>query len=321
MVSVFSRKYIVGVGIVVFAVLPLVANPYVMYVANLALMYILLSVGLNMLLGYAGQLAFPNAALFGVGAYTSGLLRLEFGLPYWVTLPSATILATVVGLAVAIPALRLSGLYLALATIAFAQAALWIFDHWNSVTYGAAGFRVPVMDFSPLPVDPATGIYYLTFIIVLIGVPLGWNVLRSRVGRAWVALKESEVAAETLAIDVTKYKTFAYAVSGIYAGTAGALFSGVLNIVTPTSFDLFQVITHFCMVIVGGIGSLWGAVIGAVSLVYLLEVLRKAQHYQEIVFGGLLLFTVLVVPGGMISFIKRYVPGWSEPLRRVRKDK
>ena len=120
MVSVFSRKYIIGVGIVVFAVLPLVANPYVMYVANLALMYILLSVGLNMLLGYAGQLAFPNAALFGVGAYTSGLLRLEFGLPYWVTLPSATILATVVGLAVAIPALRLRGLYLALATIAFA---------------------------------------------------------------------------------------------------------------------------------------------------------------------------------------------------------
>ena len=319
MQALLARRNIVAVGIIVFAILPTVANAYIVFAANLALMYILLSVGLNMLLGYAGQLAFPNAALFGVGAYTSGLLRLEFDLPYWITLPAGAAFATLIGLAIALPALRLRGLYLALATIAFAQAALWVFGHWNSGTYGGAGFRVPPMDFSPLPLDPSTGIYYLTLIIVLVAVPLGWNMLRSRVGRAWVALRESEVAAETLGIDLTRYKAYAYVVSGLYAGTAGALFSALLGIVTPESFDLFQVIVHFCMVIVGGIGSLWGGVLGAVFLVWLLEVLRTFRDLQEIAFGGLLLFTVLVVPGGAIVMIKRYLPGWNEPLRRIGK--
>ncbi len=321
MQALLARRNIVAVGIIVFAILPTFANAYIVFVANLALMYILLSVGLNMLLGYAGQLAFPNAALFGVGAYTSGLLRLEFDLPYWITLPAGAAFATLIGLAIALPALRLRGLYLALATIAFAQAALWVFGHWNSVTYGGAGFRVPPMDFSPLPIDPPTGIYYLSLIIVLVAVPLGWNIVRSRIGRAWVALRESEVAAETLGIDLTRYKAYAYVVSGLYAGTAGALFSALLGIVTPESFDLFQVIVHFCMVIVGGIGSLWGGVLGAVILVGLLEVLRTFRDLQEIAFGGLLLFTVLVVPGGAIAMIKRYLPGWNEPLRRIGKKR
>ncbi len=319
MLTFLSRRYILLAGVLFFALLPVFANPYIIFVGNLALMYILLSVGLNMLLGYAGQLAFANAALFGVGAYTTGLLKLEFGIPYWLAMLAGTALATVTGLAVALPALRLRGLYLALATVAFAQATLWVFSHWNSVTYGGAGFRMPAVDFEPLTSSQAVGIYYVSFAIVLVSVPLGWNMLRSRVGRAWVALRESEVAAESLAIDLTRYKTFAYVVSALYAGTAGGLFAGMLGIVTPESYDLFQVIVHFCMVIVGGLGSLWGAVLGAVILVWLQEVLRTFRDLQEIAFGGLLLFTVLVVPGGTIAIIKRYLPGWREPLRRVER--
>ena len=239
-------------GLVFFALLPFFANRYVIFIGNLALMYILLSVGLNMLLGYAGQLAFAHAALFGVGAYTTGLLKLEIDLHYGLALVAGVALATVTGLAVALPALRLRGLYLALATVAFAQATLWVFMHWNSVTYGGAGFRVPPLDFEPFTSRPDIGIYVLTYVIVLASIPLGWNLLRSRVGRAWVAIRESEVAAESLGIDITRYKTIAYVVSAMYAGTAGGLFAGMLGIVTPESFDLFQVIVHFCMVIVGG---------------------------------------------------------------------
>lgn len=320
MLRIFSRRNVVAAGLVFFAVLPFVANPYVIFIGNLALMYILLSVGLNMLLGYAGQLAFAHAALFGVGAYTTGLLKLEFDLHYGLALVAGVVLATVTGVAVAMPALRLRGLYLALATVAFAQATLWVFMHWNSVTYGGAGFRVPPLDFEPFTARPDIGVYVLSYVIVLASIPLGWNLLRSRVGRAWVAIRESEVAAESLGIDITRYKTIAYAVSAMYAGAAGGLFAGMLGIVTPESFDLFQVIVHFCMVIVGGLGSIWGGVLGAVGLVYLQEVLRAFRHLQEIAFGGLILFTVLVIPGGAVSLLKRYVPGWKEPLRRTEHD-
>ena len=321
MLRLLSRRNVVAAVLVFFAALPFFANPYVIFIGNLALMYILLSVGLNMLLGYAGQLAFAHAALFGVGAYTTGLLKLELDLHYGLALVAGVGLATVTGLAVALPALRLRGLYLALATVAFAQATLWVFTHWNSVTYGGAGFRVPPLDFEPFTSRADIGIYALTYLFVLAGIPLGWNLLRSRVGRAWVAIRESEVAAESLAINVTRYKAIAYVVSAIYAGTAGGLFAGMLGIVTPESFDLFQVIVHFCMVIVGGLGSLWGGVIGAVALVGLQEVLRAFRHLQEIAFGGLLLFTVLVIPGGAVSLLKRYVPGWKEPLRRTENGR
>ena len=181
--QLFSRRNVVAAGIVFFAALPFVANPYVLFIGNLALMYVLLAVGLNMLLGYAGQLAFAHAALFGVGAYATGLLKLELDLHYGLALVAGVVLATVTGLAVAMPALRLRGLYLALATVAFAQATLWVFTHWNSVTYGGAGFRVPPLDFEPFTSRPDVGVYVLTCLIVLASVPLGWNLLRSRVGR------------------------------------------------------------------------------------------------------------------------------------------
>lgn len=321
MKRIFVRRNFVWAAVISMGVLPVFANPYIIFIANLALMYVLLAVGLNILLGYAGQLAFANAALFGVGAYTTGLLRLEFGLPFWLTLPAGVALATVAGVAIALPALRLSGLYLALATIAFAQFALWVFSHWNSVTYGGAGFRVPRLDFEPLTSDPELGIYYVTYIIVIVAVALAWNMLRSRVGRAFVAIRESEVAAETLGIDLTKYKTIAYVMSALFAGTAGGLFSAMLGIVTPESYDLFQVITHFAMVVVGGIGSVWGAVLGAGLLIGLLEVLRAFKELQEIAFGALLLITVIVLPGGVISIFKRYLPGWEEPLRRTERER
>ncbi len=320
MKQIFARRYFIGAAIIFVGVLPVFANPYIIFVANLAMMYVLLAVGLNILLGYTGQLSFANAALFGVGAYTTGLLKLEFGLPFWLTLPAGAALATVAGVAVALPALRLSGLYLALATVAFAQFALWVFSHWNSVTYGGAGFRVPRVDFEPLTSNPEIGIYYVTLVIVIVAVALAWNMLRSRVGRAFVAIRESEVAAETLAIDLTKYKTIAYMVSALFAGTAGGLFSAMLGIVTPESYDLFQVIAHFAMVVVGGIGSIWGAVLGAGILIWLLETLRTFQELQEIAFGALLLFAVIVVPGGVISIVKRHLPGWNEPLRRTKGE-
>ena len=310
------RRNVVAAGLLGFLVLPALADEYLLFVGNLALIYMILTVGLNILIGYTGMLAFMNGALFGVGAYASGLLRLELGWPFWLALPAGAMVAMAVGVVIALPALRLTGLYLALATVAFAQFALWVFLHWVPVTRGPAGFQLPKLEFGAAAPNPEIGLYYLTLALAVVVVALSWNLVRSRIGRAFVAIRESEVAAESLSIDLFRYKTIAYAVSALFAGLAGGLFAPLLGIVVPESYDLFQVIIQFAMVVVGGIGSIWGAVFGAIALVWIQEVLRAFKELQEIAFGGLILLTVIFLPGGLISLLKRFVPGWEEPFER-----
>ena len=206
-------------------------------------------------------------------------------------------------------------LHLALATVAFAQFALWVFIHWESVTRGVSGVVIPPVDFSPLPVSSPTGLFYVTFAIVIAGVALALNLLRSRIGRAFVAIRESERAAEALAIDVPRYKLLAYFVSAMFAGVAGGLFSCVVAAVVPDQFNLFQIVLQFCMVLVGGMGYVWGSVIGAVAIIGLQELLRGLKELQEVGFGLLLLLTVLFFPGGLGAVLAKHVAGWTEHLR------
>jgi len=298
----------------VLAALPLVANRYLLFVANLVMLYIILALGLNLLVGFAGQLAFANAAMYGIGAYGAGLLQVKVGLPYWIAAPGGALLAMGIGTLLALPALRLSGVYLALATLAFAQATQWVLLHWQAVTFGAGGFPVPQPDFGVLHLSPDHGVYYVTWIVTVGLLVLAWRVMRSRIGRAFVAMRDSEVAAQALGIDVTLYKAMAFAISGFYAGAAGALYCSVLAFVAPESFDLFQMILQKAMIVVGGLGSLVGSVLGAALLVSLLQVIREFKATQEIVFGALLLGFVLFQPRGLVDLLKRRLRGWEEPL-------
>ena len=274
------------------ALLPIGANPYWLFVGNLILIYIVLALGLNLLIGFAGHLAFANAAMFGIGAYAVGLLQVRLGFPYWLALPSGGLIAMLLGTTMAFPALRLSGIYLAMATLGFAQFTQWVFLNWETVTYGAGGFRVPPVDFSRLALPSKLGIYYLSWVIAVSLVAFAWNAMRSRIGRAFVAMRDGEIAAEALGVNLLRYKALAFALSGVYAGMAGGLFTGLLNYVAPETFDLFQMIIHKAMVIVGGIGSITGSVIGATLLVLLLEALRAFKSTQEIAFGTILLVFV-----------------------------
>ena len=239
---------------------------------------------------------------------------MKLGLPYWIAAPSGALLAMAIGTLLAFPALRLSGVYLALATLAFAQATQWVLLHWEAVTFGAGGFPVPQPDFGRFNLSADHGIYYLTWLVTLALLALAWQVMRSRIGRALVAMRDSEVAAQALGIDVTRYKAMAFALSGFYAGAAGALYCSVLAFVSPESFDLFQMILQKSMIVVGGLGSLVGSVLGAALLVSLLQVIREFKATQEIVFGALLLGFVLFQPRGLVDFLKRRLPGWEEPL-------
>jgi branched-chain amino acid transport system permease protein len=290
------------------ALFPLVATRYTLFVGNTVLIAVILSIGLNLLIGYAGLLAFLNGALFGVGAYAVAILRGTWHLPFWLAWPAASLIAAAAGLAVAWPALRLSGLYLALATIAAAQFALWVFLHWDSFTGGPAGLQVTPILYNLAP--PEIAHYYLCLVTAVLITLATTNLLRSRIGRAFVAIRESEVAAASLAIDPVCTKTLAYVISALYAGIAGGLFAPLLGLVVPESFDMFQIVSQFAMVVVGGLGSLAGSIIGAAFIITAGEALRAFKDFQEIAFGGLILLAVLFLPRGIAGLLPR------EPLRR-----
>jgi branched-chain amino acid transport system permease protein len=309
----FGNRQFTALLFLGFALLPAVANPYIIYVCNLALLYIILAVGLNILVGFAGQFALANAAMFGIGAYGTGLLEVRLGLPYALAAPGGALLAMLIGTAIVFPALRLSGIYLALSTLAFAMFSQWVLLHWNSVTYGGGGFRVPHLDLSPLPLGPDLAIYYLSWAVTIVLVVLAWSLVRSRIGRALVAIRDGEIAAQALGIDLLGYKALAFAVSALYAGIAGALYAPLLGYISPEGFDLFQMIIQKAMIVVGGMGSVVGSVIGAVVMVAVLELLREFKSTQEIVFGAILIAFVLFRPRGIVTLLNR-LPGWAEPL-------
>ena len=316
----FGRRNVLLALLAIGAIVPAFANGYQLFVCNLVAIYILLAIGLNILVGYAGQLAFANAAMFGIGAYATGLLQVHLGWPFWAAFPSGGLIAAAGGTLLALPALRMSGLYLALSTLAFAQATQWVFLHWESVTFGAGGFKTPHLSFAPLPVDKSVGLYYLSIVLVVLLYLFGRHVVTSRIGRAFVAVRDSEVAAESLGIDLLRYKALAFGISGFYAGVAGGLYSALLNFVAPEGYDLFQMIIQKSTIVVGGMGSIAGSVVGASIIILVLELLREVKGLQEIAFGVLLVGFVLFMRGGLIAVLRRYVRGWEEPLRMTPRD-
>ena len=245
--------------------LPAFANQYTLFAGNLMLIYIILALGLNILVGFAGQLAFANAAIYGIGAYGTALLQVHLGWSFWVAAPFGAVLAMVIGTLLAFPALRLSGIFLALATLAFAQATQWVLWHWNSVTFGAGGFAVPAPNFSWIPIKQDYGIYFVSWGVTLLLLLSTWRIMRSRIGRAFVAMRDGEIAAQSLGIDLLTYKAMAFALSSFYAGAAGALYSALLGFVSPEGFDLFQMVIQKAMIVVGGLGSVVGSVLGGLA--------------------------------------------------------
>ncbi|MBI3325705.1 MAG: branched-chain amino acid ABC transporter permease [Nitrospinae bacterium] len=316
-----SRLPVLLMLLVGLALVPWLLNPYLIFVTNLMFIYVILALGLNWLLGYTGQFAFANAAFFGIGAYAAGLLQVKLGISFWLALPAAGFITAAIGMVIGLPALRLSGLYLALVTLAFAQLTQWVMIHWDTFTFGAGGFKSPAPSFKPLPLGTEQGVYYLSLAVAVLLTALAWNITRSKIGRAFVAIRDSEVAAQALAIDLAAYKTLAFALSAFYAGLAGALYSAALRFVAPEGFDLFQMVLHFSMVVVGGLASIAGSILGAVLILVLQEVLRMVKGAQEILFGTLLMLTIIFLPDGLASFLRRIAPAWREPLHRSTQAK
>jgi len=285
---------------------PFLTNQYAQFMINLTLVYIILALGLNLIFGYTGQFAFANAAFFGVGAYVSSLLTVKLGIPFWLSMPLGGIAAMAIGCIISIPALRLARFYLAILTIALGEQIQWVFIHWESMTYGAGGFPVPYASLGGLVFNSDRSIYYINLGVTIFILWATKNILESRIGRAFVAIRDSEVAAQCMAVPLTGYKVLAFAISSFYAGIAGGLYSITVGFVSPENFGIVQVTLHFCMVMVGGLGSMIGSVAGALVLTSLPELLRHYQAYQEMIFGIILLLILIFMPRGISGTLKRF---------------
>ena len=288
-----------GLGIVVAVLL---GGPYLNYVIGLAGVAVIVALGVNLLTGFTGQVSLAHGAFYGIGAYATVLLELKLGVPFVMALPAGGLLAAAVGLAVSVPALRLSGHYLALATLGFNQVVQLVMIHWESLTNGPIGLRVP--GFSRL--GGLSAVQTSALIIVVCALVLYWvaaNIVHSRTGRALVAIRESEIASSAAGIHLARYKAVAFAVSAFFAGIGGGLIAQHTLFVSPDYFGFLESVLFIIMIVVGGLGSTVGSVVGAVVMTALPELLGRLQEWYGIIYGGILLVFVIAMPRGIVTLL------------------
>jgi len=299
--------------------IPLFANQYTQFVVNLMLVYVLVAVGFNLVLGNLGQLAFANTALFGIGAYTASMLMVHAGWPFWAVILPAGIVGAVAGFLASVTALRgIRNYYLAIVTLAFGELLRWIYIHGEAATGGTDGLAVPRADFFGIALDSETARFYVFLLIVTVIVKAVSNLLQSKIGRAIVAIRDNELATASLAIPTGRYIVLAFTLSGSIVGVAGSLFAVLIGHVAPESFGLIELILHFAMVLVGGLGSLFGSVLGAVALTALPEYFRRFPGLYEMFFGGLLIVFLLIQPRGLAALCAKWWPALRDRYFRDR---
>ena len=296
-----NKVFIVSVVLAVFIIMPLVVDVYITYMATIICIFVMLAVGLNILVGFSGQISLGHAAFFGIGAYTSALLMRHFGIPFWFSMPIGGVLAAIVGFLVGLPALKVSGHYLALVTLAFGEIIQLILIHWESLTGGFTGIMVPVPTLFGFEFSTDTSKYYLTFAITIFLVHCANNIVESRIGRALRSIKGSEVASQAMGVNLARYKLLAFIISAFYAGVAGGLYGILLAFISPEYFGLFDSILYLMMVVIGGLGSIGGSIVGAVILGILPEALRRFQDYQDFIYGAILLLSIVFMPRGLVG--------------------
>lgn len=293
---------------VVLLAVPTFVNSYQQFIVNLALIYVLVALGFNMVIGYLGQLAFANAAFFGIGAYATGIAMAKFNVPFLGALCLSAFVGAVCGVLVGLPALRgIRRFYLAIMTMAAGELMRWTYIHAESLTNGSTGLEVPPVVIFGHHIQSQEAKFYMFLCIVI---PLVWivrNLVRSRVGRAIVAIRESELAAAGNAIPTSSYFVFTFGLSGLLVAVGGSLFAVEIGRVVPESFNLVQLIQQFAMVMVGGLGSIAGSAIGAVVIVAIPELTRGFPGMEEMLFSLILIGVILFMPNGLVGLGTKYL--------------
>jgi branched-chain amino acid transport system permease protein len=288
-------------------------NPYQQYVLNTALLYVPVGIGFNLVVGHLGLLAFSNVAYFGLGAYTSGVLMAQLGVPWWITVLPAAVVGGAAGAIASIPALRGVRLfYLAIMTLAFGELMRWTYIRWEALTGGSMGMAVPTASLFGWVLDTDRRKFYAFLALVVLIVAITDRLLRSRFGRAFLAIRDNELAAAAMGIPTERYIVLGFAWGGAVVGMGGAMFAISVGHLTPVSFDLTELVRQFAIIMVGGLASLTGAIIGAVIITAAPQVFISFPGFDELVFGLLIILVILFLPRGVASLLARLHPVFVE---------
>jgi len=282
------------------------------------------AVGLNILTGFTGQISLGQGAFLGVGAYTSAYITAKMGLSFWVGVPAAGFVTAMAGMVFGIPSLRLKGLYLAIATLASQFILEWIFVRWEPVTGGSYGITIPRPEIAGFTFSSDRSYYYIVLVIAVIMILFATNLVRTRTGRAFMAVRDHYISAEIMGINLFKYRLLSFGVSSFYAGVAGALFGHSLKYVTAEQFHIGVSIVYLAMIIIGGLGSIIGSIFGAVFMILLPKLLavatemvagdfptiaRLAISFEQGIFGLIIILFLVFEPDGLAhrwKLIKSY---------------
>ncbi len=295
-------KRFIYVLLVPVLLLPFVAEDYVVDVAVISGIYIILALGLNVVVGYTGLLNLGFVAYYAIGAYSYALLNTKLGMGFWTALPVSVVVTTLAGFLFAVPALRLKGDYLAIVTLGFGEIVRLVFNNWDSFTKGPNGISgIAPPSLGDMVIGKISHYYFLVFFFVILTVFVMRRVQDSKIGRAWIAIREDGIASSAMGINTMMYKLYSVAFGAFWAGLAGCLFAAKMRFVSPESFTFMESVLILCMVIIGGIGSIAGVIVGAIVLVFLPEVLRDAQMYRMLAVGCGLVFLMVFRPQGLFG--------------------
>lgn len=300
-------------GVIALFFLPLgISNPYIMYIINLILIYIILSLGLDLIVGYTGQVSIGHGAFFGIGAYVAAVLAKNLGFSFWVTLPLSIAVTALIGLIIGFIGLKLIEEYLVMATLAFGTIIWLVFLNWTDLTGGPMGI-------SGIPAPPTIKLgsfefpfiqyhdyYPLLLIFVLLCILITRLIIVSGFGRACTAIRDDELAAETMGIPVFKTKVKMFTISAAFCGVAGALYAHFLHVVSPETFAFNMSVTILTMVMIGGQGSIAGAILGASILTVSSEVLRAAPELRMLIYGFFIIIMMMFFPKGIMGLFQLY---------------
>jgi branched-chain amino acid transport system permease protein len=300
-----SRYAFIAALIVLLVVAPLFVNAYIIYLMSLVAIFSLVSLGLNLLTGFAGQISLGHAAFFGIGAYATALLSDKLGVPFILALPIAALLATGIGAIAGLPAIRLRSLYLAIATLGFGVVTQKILFEWRGMTGGGDGLPVTPAHIGSLALTSGVQMFYLDLVMVGLGTWTASNLTRLRTGRALIMVRDSEIAAGTLGLNASRYKIIAFAISAFYTAWAGGLYAYLVRYINPESFNISLSIAFVSMIVIGGLGSIPGSLLGAAFYVAVPELFRGIKDAPGLIFGLALVLVMVFMPSGLWGFVER----------------
>jgi len=299
----------IAIVAVVAAAFPFISSTYQTNIMTTALMYVVLGLGLNIVVGQAGLLNLGYVAFYAAGAYTYALLYYHFGVGFWLALPLGALAATILGILLALPVLRLQGDYLAIVTLGFGEITRIVLENWNEFSFGPSGISgIPRPGLFGVELDMQEAQVYLYFLMIGLCIITIFVVNRlqdSRIGRALLALREDEIACEAMGIDKTRVKLTAFALGSTWAGLVGVIFAAKTTFVNPASFTFLESAMILSIVVLGGTGSIIGIVIGALVLILLPEYLRAFSDYRMLLFGIIMVIMMVFRPQGIVTGVRK----------------